>query len=139
MIPNVITSAKLLCRSDSLVTGERGLRFEVTDWTRTYAAFVIRSTEGVAGFVNQCAHMALELDWSLGEYFDNDGQYLVCATHGALYDPKTGACAGGPCRGKPLQALSIIESDGGIYLEDDTYRLIGDSLEVSSETNIGST
>ena len=129
MIPNVITSANLLCRSDSLVTGEKGFRFEVTAWTRTYAAFVIRSTEGVAGFVNQCAHMALELDWSPGEFFDNDGQYLVCATHGALYDPKTGVCVSGACRGRPLRTLSTIESDGCIYLEDDTYRLIGGSLE----------
>ena len=136
MIPNVITSAKLLCRSDSLVTGERGLRFEVTDWTRTYAAFVIRSTEGVAGFVNQCAHMALELDWSPGEFFDNDGQYLVCATHGALYDPKTGACVSGACRGRPLRTLSIIESDGCIYLKDDIYRLIGGSLEPRSRAAI---
>ena len=129
MIPNVITSANLLCRSDSLVTGEKGFRFEVTDWTRTYAAFVIRSTEGVAGFFNQCAHMALELDWSPGEFFDNDGQYLVCPTHGALYDPKTGPCVSGAGLGRPLRALSIIESDGCIYLEDDTYRLIGGALE----------
>jgi nitrite reductase/ring-hydroxylating ferredoxin subunit len=75
--------------------------------------------------------MALELDWSLGEFFDADGQYLVCATHGALYDPKTGACIGGACRGRPLQALNTIESDGYIYLEDETYRLIDGSLEVS--------
>ncbi len=81
--------------------------------------------------MNQCAHIALELDWSLGEFFDADGQYLVCATHGALYDPKTGACAGGACRGRPLQALNTIECDGCIYLEGETYRLIDGSLEVS--------
>ena len=138
MTPNVTTNAKLLCRSDSLTVGGRGFRFEVTDRRRTYAAFVVRSTEGVASFINQCAHMALELDWSLGEFFDADGQYLVCATHGALYDPKTGACIGGACRGRPLQALNTIESDGYIYLEDETYRLIDGSLEVSSRHQIHS-
>ena len=132
MTLDATTNSNLVCRSDALTVGGRGIRFEVTDQTRTYAAFAVRSTEGVASFVNQCAHMALELDWSLGEFFDADGQYLVCATHGALYDPKTGACAGGACRGRPLQALSIIESDGCIYLEDGTYRLIGGSLDVSS-------
>ena len=136
--PKVTINAKLLCRSDSLTVEGRGFRFEVTDRRRTYTAFVVRSTEGVASFVNQCAHMTLELDWSLGEFFDADGQYLVCATHGALYDPKTGACAGGACRGRPLQALSITESDGCIYLEDETYRLIGSSLEVSSGAQIHS-
>ena len=138
MNPNVTTKAKLLCRSDSLTAGGSGVRFEVSDRTRTYTAFVVRSAEGVAAFMNQCAHMALELDWSLGEFFDADGQYLVCATHGALYDPKTGACIGGACRGRPLQALNTIESDGYIYLEDETYRLIDGSLEVSSRHQIHS-
>ena len=77
MASNVTINDKLVCRSDSLTTGGRGLRFKVTDQARTYPAFVVRSAEGVTGFLNQCAHMALELDWSLGEYFDNDGQYLV--------------------------------------------------------------
>ena len=138
MAPNVTTNAKLLCRSDSLTVGGRGVRFEVSDRTGTYTAFAVRSAEGVAAFMNQCAHMALELDWSLGEFFDADGQYLVCATHGALYDPKTGACIGGACRGRPLQALNTIESDGYIYLEDETYRLIDGSLEVSSRHQIHS-
>ena len=138
MTPNVTTNAKLLCRSDSLTVGGRGVRFEVSDRTGTYTAFVVRSAEGVAGFMNQCAHMALELDWSLGEFFDADGQYLVCATHGALYDPKTGVCIGGACRGRPLLALNTIESDGYIYLEDETYRLVDGSLEVSSRHQIHS-
>ena len=132
MTPKVTINAKLLCRSDSLTVGGRGFRFEVTDRRRTYTAFVVRSVDGVASFFNRCAHMALELDWNLGEFFDADGQHLICATHGALYDPKTGACAGGACKGKSLQALDISESDGCIYLVDETYLLIDDSLGVSS-------
>ena len=136
MTPKVPISPKLLCRSDSLTVGGRGVRFEVTDRRKNYTAFVVRSVGGVASFFNQCAHMALELDWNLGEFFDADGQHLICATHGALYDPKTGACAGGACRGKSLQALDISESDGCIYLVDETYRLIDDSLGVSSGDQI---
>ena len=132
MTPKAPISPKLLCRSDSLTVGGRGVRFEVTDRRKNYTAFVVRSVDGVASFFNRCAHMALELDWNLGEFFDADGQHLICATHGALYDPKTGACAGGACRGKSLQALDISESDGCIYLVDETYRLIDDSLGVSS-------
>ena len=138
MTLNDTGNSELVCLSDALKVGGKGLRFEVTDQTRTYAGFAVRSTEGVASFVNQCAHMALELDWSLGEFFDADGQYLVCAPHGALNDPKTGACIGGACRGRPLQALNTIESDGYIYLEDETYRLIDGSLEVSSRHQIHS-
>ena len=119
------TNSRLVCRSDAIAVGGRGVRFDVTDRTRTYPAFAVRSNQGVAGVVNQCAHLALELDWNLGEFFDANGQNLVCATHGALYDPITGACVGGACKGRPLQVLRIIESDGWIYLEDESYRLKG--------------
>ena len=136
MTPKVPISTELLCRSDFLIVGGRGFRFEVTDWRKTYTAFVVRSAEGVSSFFNQCAHMALELDWNLGEFFDGDGQHLICATHGALYNPKTGACAGGACRGRSLQALDITESDGCIYLVDQTYRLLGNPLGVSSGDQI---
>ena len=124
MTLNDTGNSELVCLSDALKVGGKGIRFEVTDRTRTYSAFAVRSAEGVASFVNQCAHLALELDWSLGEFFDADGRNLVCATHGALYNPMTGACVGGACRGRPLQVLRIIESDGYIYLEDETFRLI---------------
>ena len=125
MAPNETGDNKLVCQSDALTIGGRGVRFVVKDQAKTYSAFAVRSTGGVAGFVNQCAHLALELDWSLGEFFDADGQNIVCATHGALYSPTTGACVGGACRGKPLKVLRIVESDGCIYLEDQSYRLIG--------------
>jgi len=108
-----------------LKVGGKGVRFLVTNRTTAYPAFVVRSTEGVASFVNQCAHLALELDWSPGEFFDSDGQNLICSTHGALYDPVTGACVGGACRGNPLQVLRISEADGSIFLEDEAYRLLG--------------
>ena len=124
MTLNDTGNSELVCLSDALKVGGKGIRFEVTDRTRTYSAFAVRSAEGVASFVNQCAHLALELDWSLGEFFDADGENLVCATHGALYNPITGACVRGACRGKPLRALSVVESNGCIYLEDEVYRLI---------------
>jgi len=124
MTLNDTGNSELVCLSDALKVGGKGIRFEVTDRTRTYSAFAVRSAEGVASFVNQCAHLALELDWSPGEFFDADGENLVCATHGALYNPITGACVRGACRGKPLRALSVVESDGCIYLDDEVYRLI---------------
>ena len=127
MTLNGTANSNLVCQSEALTVGGRGVRFEITDLTKTYSAFAIRSTRGIAAFVNQCAHMALELDWSLGEFFDADGQNLVCATHGALYNPVTGACVSGACRGKPLQAIRIIESNGSIYLEDETYQVVYDS------------
>ena len=65
----------------------------------------------------------LELDWEPGEVFDLDGEYLICANHGALYEPETGACAGGPCNGVGLEPLIVVETEGKVYLDDPHYFL----------------
>jgi len=43
---------------------------------------------------------------------------LICATHGAMYDPQNGTCAGGPCRGQGLHPVPVREADGRIFLEE---------------------
>ena len=58
----------------------------------------------------------MELDWKPGEFFDLTGLYLICATHGALFDPATGACLGGRCNGRGLDVIRIVEENGGVYL-----------------------
>jgi len=58
----------------------------------------------------------MELDWNPGEIFDEEQQYLICATHYAVYDPKSGNCLRGPCpKGAKLIALPIIVKNEGIY------------------------
>jgi nitrite reductase/ring-hydroxylating ferredoxin subunit len=41
---------------------------------------------------------------------------LVCATHGATYEPATGHCIMGPCKGSHLIAAQVEERDGSVYL-----------------------
>jgi len=73
----------------------------------TVNGFLVRNGQGVRGFVNRCVHMDLELDWNPGLFFDVENQYLMCATHGALYDPVDGRCVDGPCQGGRLQPLLL--------------------------------
>ena len=79
-------------------------------------AFAIRHGGRVYAYLNRCAHIAMELDWKQGKFFDTDREYLICSTHGALYAPESGACRGGPCRGAKLVGLNVFEADGKIYL-----------------------
>ena len=65
-------------------------------------------------YLNRCAHVGVELDWQAGRFFDADGMDLLCSTHGALYDPTSGACLGGPCRGGPLMPVAVEERDGAV-------------------------
>jgi nitrite reductase/ring-hydroxylating ferredoxin subunit len=111
-----------ICASESLVDRGRGVRFEVRVGGRVVPAFVVRHGGVARAYLNRCAHVAMELDWQPGEFFDFDAEHLVCSTHGALYDPATGACAGGACAGRGgLRALKVVERDGRVAWEPDGY------------------
>jgi nitrite reductase/ring-hydroxylating ferredoxin subunit len=106
--------------SADLLDSGPGLRFAASVAGRAVTGFVVRHRGAVVGYLNQCAHVAMELDWQPGVFFDADGQTLMCATHGALYDPATGRCVGGACAGRGgLRKLVVIEQDGGLYWQPD--------------------
>ena len=88
-------------------------------------AFVVRFGGAPYAYVNRCNHVQVELDGAPGEFFDIWGAHLICATHGALYDPVTGACRGGPCRGGGLEPLTVYEHDGGVWLKENGEVLYG--------------
>ena len=91
------------------------MRFEVDVDGVTRPAFVVRWRGVPRAYLNRCAHVPVELDWQPGQFFDMQGLYLMCSTHGATYDPASGSCTGGPCRGRGLVPLSVIETDGQIF------------------------
>jgi len=106
---------RLICASKDLEEGGLGVRFEV-DWAgETTPAFVVRYDGMPVAYLNRCGHVPVELDFNPGEFFEISGLYFVCATHGALYDPVSGECRGGPCNGRGLHKLQVIERDGAIY------------------------
>lgn len=110
-----------ICDSSALVDGGKGLRFPVTAGGEDWTAFAVRYGGTAYAYLNRCAHVPMELDWNPGEFFESGGRYLMCATHGALYEPDTGRCAGGPCRGGKLHKIAVIEQDCKIYWEPDDY------------------
>lgn len=110
-------AARLICGSAELADGGKGIRFEIPAESGSQSAFVVRHDGQVYGYLNRCAHIGVELDWQPGEFFENSGLYLVCATHGATYLPDSGMCIAGPCRGSRLTQLDVFEQDGGVYLK----------------------
>jgi len=106
---------RLICESAALADSGRGVRFEVDYGGRAAPAFAVRYGGRVHGYLNRCAHVAMELDWQEGVFFDLAGHDLLCSTHGARYDPRSGRCLGGPCHGTPLVKLKMVERHGGVY------------------------
>ncbi len=104
---------RLICASTDLANGGDGVRFHTTD--RRDPAFVIRYGGRLHAYANRCAHQSVELDWLPGKFFDESGLYLICATHGAMYEPESGRCVLGPCKGASLEKLHVVERGGCVY------------------------
>ena len=109
-----------VCASAQLVDGGTGVRFRLADDPFAVGGFAVRCAGRVAGYLNRCAHQPMELDWIAGHFFDAGGTRLVCATHGAEYDAVSGHCRGGPCSGRGLQPLAMVEQDGIVYWKRST-------------------
>ncbi len=117
-----MASARLIPICDASALAERGdgVRFAVRVGQRAATGFVVRFGGRVFAYLNRCAHVALELDWNEGRFFDADGLVLLCATHGAAYAPESGRCVDGPCTGRGgLRSITVIERDGWIWWEPD--------------------
>lgn len=109
---------RLLCDSADLVDGGAAVSFDVVFAGQACRAFAIRYEGQVHGYLNRCAHVAMELDWQPDRFFDDTGRWLLCSTHGAVYQPDTGACVGGPCRGG-LVKIAVTERDGAVRWHTD--------------------
>jgi nitrite reductase/ring-hydroxylating ferredoxin subunit len=106
-----MTEALPLCDSSDLRDGGLAVAFDVVFAGETCRAFAIRHEGRAHAYLNRCAHVAMEMDWQPNRFFDDSGRWLLCSTHGAAYQPDTGACAGGPCRGG-LVKIALTERDG---------------------------
>jgi nitrite reductase/ring-hydroxylating ferredoxin subunit len=103
-----------LCNADALSNSGEAVPFDVVYCGQTSLAFAIRFEGKVHAYLNRCAHIPMEMDYQPNRFFDQTGQWLVCATHGATYSPETGACQGGPCRGGLIK-IEISERDGVVH------------------------
>lgn len=103
-----------LCNSRDLLEGGLAVPFDVIYAGQTCRAFAVRYEGRVHAYLNRCTHVAMELDWQPNRVFDAGGRWLLCASHGAVYRPDTGLCAGGPCQGG-LVKIELSEIEGVVY------------------------
>lgn len=77
--------------------------------------FLVNDRGSFYAYVNRCRHMATPLDFVCDEFLSDDGRFLRCYTHGALYEFATGLCVDGPCKGESLYRLPV-QVDAGEVL-----------------------
>jgi nitrite reductase/ring-hydroxylating ferredoxin subunit len=103
-----------LCASSQLQDSERAVAFEVAYFGRPEAAFAVRFQGQVHAYLNRCSHVPMQMDYQPDQFFDSSGQWLICATHGAMYDPRSGHCRMGPCRGGLIK-IEVSEAEGQVH------------------------
>jgi nitrite reductase/ring-hydroxylating ferredoxin subunit len=81
--------------------------------TWTEAALVGRVGGTWRAYRNECRHRALPLDLGAKSAMSDDGRFLLCHQHGALYRPQDGRCFAGPCAGTSLEVLPVREEPDG--------------------------
>lgn len=79
--------------------------------------FLINHGGAFHAYVNRCRHMSTPLDFVRYQFFTEDGRHLICLTHGALYDPDSGLCVDGPCRGLSLYRLPVTVDGGEVLVQ----------------------
>lgn len=108
-------SARRLCAEAEISEGE-GRGFVFGAGLEREAVFVIRWKGALRGYRNSCPHVGTPLDWPENRFFDTEGAYLMCGTHGAVFRPEDGLCIEGPCAGKALTPVEIKVESGEIFL-----------------------
>jgi nitrite reductase/ring-hydroxylating ferredoxin subunit len=103
-----------VCNSAELSDSGLAVPFDVVYAGQTCRAFAVRFEGQVQAYLNRCTHVAMEMDYQPDRFFDTEGRWLMCATHGATYAPDTGECVGGPCRGG-LVKITLSESNGVVH------------------------
>lgn len=102
-----MATAEIVAGTDAELAEGGSLKFAYRAGDRDRTGFVVRHKGRLFAFINECRHIPMSLDWVENRFFSNDGCYLQCATHGALYDIETGLCIDGPPVGKRLHTLEV--------------------------------
>ena len=101
----------VLCALTDLdATGAKGINLGGT------GIFVVRSDEGVFGYVNSCPHIGVPLDMEPDEFISDFGDEIICSTHGARFRIQDGECISGPCTGDVLEPVAVKVEDNQVVL-----------------------
>ena len=99
------------CAADALGPGQTAVfRLGRPDGGEV-AGFIVNHGGQVRAYVNRCPHAGTPLDLWPNEFYTEDGEHLICATHGAVFHPVTGVCVEGPCPGALLDWL-VVRTEG---------------------------
>jgi nitrite reductase/ring-hydroxylating ferredoxin subunit len=102
-----------LCPLDEIAEpGARGFVLQIGE--AFFHGFVVRKDGGLAGWVDRCPHAGFPIAVELDRYLTPDGALILCGWHGAVFEPLSGHCVGGPGAGGRLSPWPVRAEAGVI-------------------------
>ena len=109
-------SAEWRCLAADLAPGHTA-KFRLECGGRHVNGFIVNHDGTLHAFVNRCPHVGTPLDLWENEFLADDARTIVCATHGAVFEPTDGRCLAGPCAGDALTALPLRRAGDDVVVE----------------------
>jgi nitrite reductase/ring-hydroxylating ferredoxin subunit len=98
---------RVICRVADLEEGAaRSFTIGRGDWP--LRGLILRVQGELRAYENRCPHAGHPLNLRSDEFLTHDGQLLLCHSHGALFEKRTGYCMAGPCAGQSLTSLPLL-------------------------------
>ena len=104
-----------ICAIDEIPENEaRGFTMEIDSGALEF--FIIRKNNQIYGYINQCPHTGVNLNWKPDQFLNLDNELIQCSTHGARFRINDGYCVYGPCAGRSLRPVALDINDERIFL-----------------------
>lgn len=105
---------KVIARVGELTHGQ-SKKFALSRGGREFEAMLVNYQGNLYAYMNRCPHVGINLDWVDNQFFTVDCRYLMCANHGAVFEPPTGECVWGPCAGASLESVDLAVDKGKVF------------------------
>jgi nitrite reductase/ring-hydroxylating ferredoxin subunit len=113
-----IDAERVICRlADIEDPGARSFTIGQGDWP--LRGFVVRVGSEAHAYVNCCPHARHPLNLVPNGFLTPRGELILCSSHGALFDKRTGFCVAGPCAGQSLERVDTRIEAGFVLLADE--------------------
>jgi nitrite reductase/ring-hydroxylating ferredoxin subunit len=115
--PQIVPAGTVLCRlTDIPDTDTKSFVLGEGDWP--LRGLLVRTGDAVHGYVNRCPHAGHMLSFRPDKFLTPDKALILCQSHGALFDKRSGKCVGGPCVGESLTRVPVAVDSGEVRLAE---------------------
>lgn len=113
-----IDSTRVICSLEDIPdNGCRGFTIGEGDWP--LRGVVVRMGSEAHAYVNRCPHARHPLNFGPHRFLTPGNELILCSSHGALFEKRTGFCVAGPCAGQSLERVALRLDGGCVMLADD--------------------